>query len=197
MPSGLELGRYRSIGGLFRVHIWPDDKRRVAAQLQRKPLHGVSALLDEQAANAGGAGERERTNTRFAAQNLGDFRRLAQYHVEDAFWDARSLGKFCQRQRRERRFVGGLHNHRAACGQRGSGFAGDHRQWEVPRRNHRGNAHRLFNGAERCIGNVARDGLAVGALALFREPTHETCAILYFTTGIGQRFALLQGHDGR
>ena len=70
LPSGLELGINGRKGRLFGIHIRPNDKRRIATQLQGKPLDGISTLLNQQPAHPGGTGERQRPNTRFAAEDL-------------------------------------------------------------------------------------------------------------------------------
>ena len=195
LSGGLELGRHRGEGRLPGVHVRPDDEGGVATQLQRDALHGVGTLLQQQPADPGGTGEGERLDAILAAQDPRHLGRLAQHHVEDPGRNAGTLGQFGQRQRRVRRLAGGLDDHRAAGGHGGGGLAGDHRQREVPGRDQGGDTHRLLDGAQGRIGDVAGDGLTEGALALLGEPAHEAGPVLHLAAGVGQRLALLEGHD--
>ncbi len=104
----------------------------------------------------------------------------------------RQLG---QRGRRQRRLLGGFHDHRAAGRQGRRRLAQDHRRREVPGRDGRGDADRLAEGQQPPARDVGRDHLAVGALGLFRVPLDKACPVEDLAAGLGQRLALLGGQD--
>ena len=79
----------------------------------------------------------------------------------------------------------------------GPGLAGDHRRREVPRRDRGADADRLLDHDDALVGGVRRDRVAVDALALLAEPLDEGGGIGDLAARLGQRLALLGGHQGR
>src|SRR5206468_2096254 len=75
--------------------------------------------------------------------------------------------KSCERQRRQRRFVGGLEHHGAAGRKRRRDFSRDHRVREIPRRDRTADADRLLDRKQPRIGPLGRDGLAIDAAGFF------------------------------
>ena len=118
-------------------------------------------------------------------------------HVEHAGRHAGALRQFGHGQRRQRRLLGRLDHHRAAGGQRRRHLARDHRDREVPRRDRRAHADRLLDDEVALVVVGGRDGLAVDALGLLGEPLDEAGAVADLALGLGQRLALLGGHDAR
>ena len=120
---------------------------------------------------------------------------MAGDDIDDPGGDARLLGQHRQRQRAERRFCGGFDDDSATGGQRRARLAGDHGYREIPRSDGGDHAHRLLDGCQPAIAAKARDGAAIGALALLGEPLDKAGAIGHLALGLGQRLALLAGHD--
>ena len=81
--------------------------------------------------------------------------------------------------------------------QRRTGLARDHRQREVPRRDARDDADRLLDDDDALVGLVAGNRVAVDALGLLGEPLEKRRRVDDFTLGLGERFALLDGHEPR
>ncbi len=131
-----ELADHRAGDRGVQVGVVEDEERRVAAELERDLLDLSGALRHQQLADLGRAGEAELAHDRVRGQLAADQRRVGRRSGddrEDAARDAGALGELDQRERRERRLLGGLDDHRAARGERGGGLAGDHRGGEVPR----------------------------------------------------------------
>ena len=119
--------------GLAHVAVFRDDgafdrgidigvvehhERRVAAELEPELLHADRGLLIEDLADLGRSGEADEAHGGMFAQHLADRRRIAGEDVEHALGHAGLFGQRHQRQRGERRFIGGLEHHGAAGGQR-------------------------------------------------------------------------------
>ena len=124
-------------------------ERRVAAELEPELLHPDRGLLIEDLADFGRSGEADEAHGGMLAQHLADRRRIAGEDVEHALGHAGLLGQRHQRQRRQRRFIGGLQHHGAAGGQRRRDFPGDHRAGKIPRRDRAADADRLLIASSR------------------------------------------------
>ena len=77
----------------------------------------------------------------------------------------------------------------------GRAFAGDHRRREIPRRDRRHHADRLAQGEDARVGPGRGNGLAINALGLLGVEFDEACGIVDLAARLGQRLALLAGHD--
>ena len=93
------------------------------------------------------------------------------------------------------RLTGRLQHHGAACRQRRTGFAGNHRRREVPRRDGGGNANRLLDNNQALIGLMTGNGVAINAFAFFGKPLNKRGGVADFTFRFGQWFALFEGHQ--
>ena len=98
-------------------------------------------------------------------------------------------------ERRERRRRGGLDDHRAARGEGRAELARHHRSREVPGRDRGGDADGLAQHEHPLLRIHRRQHLAVDALGLTREPLEERRGVDDLALGLGQRLALLVGHD--
>jgi hypothetical protein len=169
-------------------------------QLEAELLDRRRALLHQDAPDLGAAGERQVAHDVAAAQHGADVDRtfgIRRQHAEHARRHAGALRQLGQRERRQRRLLGRLDDHRAAGGQRRRDLARDHRDRKVPRRDRRAHADRLADD-ERALARVgARDRLAVGAARFFGKPLDEGGAVDDFAARLGERLALLGGHDAR
>ena len=131
------------------------------------------------------------------AQHLADRRRIAGEDVEHALRHAGLLGQRHQRQRGQRRFIGGLQHHGAAGGQRRRHFAGDHRARKIPRRDRAADADRLLDREQPRIRPLRRNGFAIDAARFFGEELDIGAADIDFAERLRQRLALLRGQDQR
>ena len=102
-----------------------------------------------------------------------------------------SRGEVGERQRGQRRLLGGLDDDRAAGGERRRGLAGDHRGGKVPGRDPGGDADRLLQDDDPLVGLVRRDRVAVDALRLLAEPLEERRRVGDLAARLRQRLALL------
>ena len=68
---------------------------------------------------------------------------------------------------------------------------------KVPGRDRAHHAHGFAQDQDAAIGEVLGNGLAVDSLALFGKPLDEACGIGDLATRLGQRLALLEGHELR
>ncbi len=122
---------------------------------------------------------------------------LRRHDVEHALGEARALGKLGQRQRRQRRVLGRLDDHRAARGERRRHLARDHGVGKIPRRDRRHDADRLLHDDDARVRLVRGDRLAVDALGLLGEQLDEAGAVDDLALGLGERLALLLGEQQR
>ncbi len=180
------------------VGVVEDNEGRVAAELEGDLLEGRRALRHEQPADLGRTGEGEFAHGRVAGQLGADFRRgggAAGDDVDDAGREAGAVGQFGQRQRGERRLLGRLHHHRAAGGQRRRDLARDHRRREIPRRDGGADADGLLDDDEALVGLGRGEGVAADALGLLGEPLEEARRVGHLAARLGERLALLGGHQ--
>ena len=91
--------------------------------------------------------------------------------------------------------AGGLDHHGAAGGQGRADLAGDHRDREVPGRDRGAHAHGLLQHQDPARGHGLRDDVAVDPLGFLGEPLEERGAVGDLALGLGQRLALLAGHQ--
>ncbi len=195
LPGVAVLGLHGALHRLVQVGIVEHQEGRVAAQLQRNLLDAWRALLHQLGADFGGPSESDLAHDGVSGQLVADIARRAGHHAEHAFGDAGALGQLGQRQGGERRLAGGLDHHGAAGRQRRTGLAGDHRRREIPRRDRGGDADRLLDDDDALVLLVPRNGIAVDALGFLGEPLDEGRGVGDLTARLGQRLALLQGHQ--
>ena len=131
------------------------------------------------------------------AQHLADRRRIAGQDVEHALRHAGLFGERHQRQRGQRRFIGGLEHHGAARSERRRHFSGDHRARKIPRRDRAADADRLLDREQPRIRPLGRDGLAIDAARFLGEKFDIGAADIDFAERFRQRLALLGGEDQR
>ena len=179
------------------IGIVEHHERRVAAELEPELLHPDRGLLVEDLADFGRAGEADEAHRGMLAQHLADRRRIAGEDVEHALGHAGLLGQRHQRQRGERRLVGGLQHHGAAGGQRRRHLAGDHRAGKIPRRDRAADADRLADRQQPRIRPLRRNGFAIDAARLLGEELDIGAADIDFAERFRQRLALFRGEDQR
>ena len=198
--------------GLAHVAVFRDDgafdrgidigvvehhERRVAAELEAELLHADGGLLIEDLADFGRAGEADEAHGGMFAQHLADRRRIAGEDVEHALRHAGLFGERHQRQRGQRRFIGGLEHHGAAGGERRRDFSGDHRAREIPRRDRAADADRLLDREQPRIRPLGRNGFAIDAAGFLGEEFDIGAADIDLAERFRQRLALLRGQDQR
>ena len=115
---------------------------------------------------AGGhrAGEGDVIDARVRHQRRAGGGAGAGDHVADTGRQAGLQQQFGQHQRRQRRLLGRLDDHRAACGQRRRQAARGGRDRVVPRHDLRGHADRLVDGVGDVVG-AERDAVALVLVA--------------------------------
>ena len=94
-----------------------------------------------------------------------------------------------------RRFLRGLDHNRATCSQRGSELAHDLIDRKVPGRECCNRTHRLFDHQLVNIMLARRDDAAIGAPSFFSKPVDGVGPGHHLQPCLGQRFALLHGHQ--
>ena len=130
------------------------------------------------------------------AQRLAVGRRLrAGDDVEHASGQARARGQLRGGQGRQRRELRGLDDHGAARRQRRGHLARDHGQRKVPGRDGRAHANGLAHDQQALAGRGRGGHFAAGAPGLLGKPLHEAGAVGHLAQRLGQRLALLGGHD--
>ncbi|MNG72567.1 hypothetical protein D3C79_309920 [compost metagenome] len=192
-----ELGGHNARHRRVQIGIVENDHRRVAPQLQRQLFNRRCALRHQNAADLGRTGKAQFAHHRAVAQHLAYLRRVAGHHLQHAWRNAGILRQLRQRQRGQRRLFGRFDDHRAARCQRRRNLAGDHRRREVPRRDRRANADRLFHYHQALRGQRRLQHGTVDTLGLFGEPGNKRSGIGDFTARFRQRFTLLGGHQLR
>ncbi len=167
------FGNHGTVDGGVQISIVEHDERRIAAKFQRDALDGRGALRHQQASDFRRAGEGELAHNIIACQFGTNFTRLAGNDLENASRNACLFGKNAKRQCRQRREVGGAHDH-GATGRKGRGcLAGNHRCREVPWRDCSGDADRLADDRQALSRLRGRDSVSIDALCLFGEPFDE------------------------
>ena len=129
----------------------------------------------------------------FAPTGAGSF---AVTTLIDPGGHAGPFGKFRQRQRGEGRQLSRLHHHRAAGAERRADLAREHGGWEIPRRDRRRDADRLFEHEQATVGRT-RYHVAIDAPALFREPLDKAARIGDLPARFGERLAHFRRDDAR
>mmetsp|Transcript_59426 Transcript_59426/g.140466 ORF Transcript_59426/g.140466 Transcript_59426/m.140466 type:complete len:548 (-) Transcript_59426:2329-3972(-) len=184
--------------GRIEVCIVKHDEGRVAAQFQAELLDRRRALLHQDPADLGAAGEGQVFDDLALAEDAADFdglRGIGRQHVQHAGRHAGALGQLGHGQGGQRRGLGGLDDDRAARSERRCDLARDHRKREVPRRDRRTHTHGLLDHKV-ALGRVGGGNrLAVDPLALLGKPVQEARAVNHLTAGLGQRLALFGGHQ--
>ena len=190
-----ELGDDRALDRGVDIGVVEDDERRVAAELEPDLLHRSRRLAHEELADLGRAGEAEKRTACMLAHRLADRRRVSGHEVEHAGGHAGAQRELAERERGQRRLGRGLGDHRAADRERRRDLAGDHGGGKVPRRDRRHDADRLPDHDDARIGAEGRIDLAVDALGLLGEEFDEAGGVVDLAPRLGQRLALLAGHD--
>lgn len=188
---------FETIDRRIDIGVVEHHEGRIAAELEAEPLHADGGLLVENLADGGRAGEADEAHRRMLAQHLADRRRVAGDDVEYALGDAGLLGEHGQRQRRQRRLVGGLQHHGAAGRQRRRDFSRDHRVREIPRRDRTADADRLLDREQARIRTLRRNGFAIDAAGFLGEELDIGGADVDLAQCLGERLALLGGEDQR
>ena len=189
-----------SLHGHIQVGIVEHDQGGVAAQLQRQLLDGRRALLHQDAAHLGGAGEGQVAHRVTGAQDLAHLDRalgIGREDVEHARWHAGALGQFGDGQCRQGGGLSRFDDDRATGRQGRGDLARDHGHRKVPGRDGRAHPNGLAQH-QQTFGRVgAGDGFAIDAARFLGKPLHEAGTVEHFASGLGQGLALLGGHDAR
>ena len=193
-----ELALDRAFDRRIQIGVVEHDEGGVAAQLHRAFHHLIGGLPQQRSAHLGRAGEGQLAHLGVLAELLADFGGGGRGdHREHALGHAGLLGQHRHGECRKRGERGGADHEGAARRQRRGHLARDHRVGEVPRRDPGGDADRLADHGDPLVGHVAGDSLAIDALGLFAEPFDEARAIGHLATALGERLALLGGHQDR
>ena len=184
-----------SVNRRIHIGIVENDERRVATKLHGNFLYRGSALLDQNLANLGGAGEGELTDDRVGGYFRAHLARRAGEDVEYARRNAGALAQLAERQCRIGCRRGGARNHGTTRRQCRAGLACDHRVGKNPRRDQADNADRFLGHDDTPIICRLRNHIAVSALPFFGEPFDERRAIANFAARFGHWLALLSGHN--
>ncbi len=169
----------------------------MATELHAHLLDRVGALLEQDLADLGRAGERQLAHQVVAGQLAADLLGAAGHDIEHTLRDPGALGELGQCERGIGREARGLGHDRAARGQRRRAFARDHRVRKVPGRDRGADAHRLLEHHQAPAVGDRRDDVAVDPLALLRIPLDEGGTIGDLAARFGERLALLAGHQDR
>ena len=116
-------------------------------------------------------------------------------HVQHSGGQSGTLGQHRQRQRREWRLRRRLDDHRTTSSQRCTRLAGNHRRRKIPRCDRRAHPDRLLEHQNALIGLWRGNGVAIDALALLGEPFEKAGGVGDLAARLGQRLALLAGHQ--
>ena len=118
---------------------------RLAAAFERDALHVAFAGVDHhQLADLGRAGEGDHVDVRMERERLAGPLAETRHDVEHAVGQARLLRQPAERERGERRLLGGLQDHRIAGDQRRADLPGGNDQRIVPRHDRADDAERLL-----------------------------------------------------
>ena len=115
--------------------------------------------------------------------------------VDHAGRDPRPFGERREGQGGERGLRRRADDHGAAGGEGRGAFAGDHRGGEVPRGDRGDDADRLLQHHDPFAWKRVVDDVAVHPLPLLREPFDEGRRVGDLAARLGQRLALLAGHQ--
>ena len=197
LPGVAVLGRDRARDRGVEVGVVEHDERRVAAELERHLLHRLRALRHQQLADLGRAGERQLAHARIAVSTPPISRAGPVSTLNTPAGMPARCGELGERERGVGRLRRRLADDRAAGGERGRDLARDHRRREIPRRDRGDDADRLAQHHDALVGLVARDQVAVDALGFLGEPLDEGGGIGDLALRLGERLALLGGHEPR
>ncbi len=181
--------------GRIQIRVFEDDERCVTAEFERHFLDRRRALRHEQAAHGRRAGEGQFAHDRVARHFRADGFRLAGDDVEHAARHTGAFGQYGEGECRQRRGFGRFDDDRAAGGEGGADFTGDHGGREIPRRDGCADTDWFFRHDDAFVACRRGDGVAVDAFAFFGEPFQERGGVEDFAFGFGEGFALFGGED--
>ena len=149
----IEIGRRRDDGGV------------VAAELQDRAGETGGEARADGAAHGGRTGRRDDGDAGVVDQSLADVaaadQNLRQAVGRVAKPPHRALDDRLRGQRRERRLLGGLPDHRVAADERERGVPGPHRHRKVESGDDAADAERMPSLHHPVVGALGRDGAAV------------------------------------
>ena len=135
---------HRADDRLVEVGVGEDDRRRLAAELERHALDRARARAHDRAARDGRAGERELVDVGVLGERGAGELAEARDHVEDARRSSGLQADPAQLEARERCELGRLEDDGVPRRQRRRPLAAGDMEREVPRDDHADHAHRLL-----------------------------------------------------
>ena len=116
-------------------------------------------------------------------------------HVQNTCGNACAHRKLCRCECREGRKFGRLNHHWTASSQCRCHLACNHRQGEIPRGDGRAHTYRLLDDHDSTVVVEGREGLAIDAFGLLREPLNEARGVRHLAFRFWQWFPLFGRHD--
>ncbi|SEK09162.1 hypothetical protein SAMN05216550_117123 [Paraburkholderia tropica] len=143
----------RAFDRALRIAVVEHDHGALAAEFERNALQIARALLADDAAHFGRAGERDLVDVRMAHECCARRLALAGDDVEHARRKARFVREFGETDRGERRFLRGFEHDGAAARERGRDLPHGHQQRKIPR----------HDGGDHARGHATRGGVVAHA----------------------------------
>jgi ParB family chromosome partitioning protein len=167
--------------------------RALAAALEHDLLEvALRCVAQEQPADLGRAGERERVHAHVAPSAWPARRAETRDDVQDTIRHARLGGQLREADRAERRQLGRLDDQAVPGGEGRGGLPGGHHEREVPRQDRGDHAHRLADDHAERLGTARRDRVEqlVGGL---RDPAEGLDGLgQVHVAAVGDRLARLE-----
>ena len=179
------------------VGIAEHDRRRVAAELHRDPLHVLPGERRELLADRRRAGEGDLADDRVRDQVRRNLRRDAEHQVQHARRQPGIDVALHQRRDARRCLLRAFQDHRAAGRERCRNLAHGLVDREVPRRERGDRPDRLLHDHLGHALGACRHDAAVGAARFLGEPVHDVGGQRRLELRFGEGLALLGGHQRR
>lgn len=187
-------------GGGFEVGVIEDDEGGVAAEFEGEAGDVLGGLLDEEFADAGGAGERDFSDEGIGEEFGDEGRGVSGEELKDAGGEVGGAEDRVDGLREGDAAEGGdfrgFQDHGAAGGEGGGDFADGEHEREIPGGDGGGWADGLADDEGAFLGVVMRDDAAVGAGGFLGEPADLGDGEGDFALGLGDGFAVLAGDEG-
>ena len=159
----------RALDGGVEIGVVEHQERRLAAEFELGAMPVLGGRGHHLAPHGRRPGERHQVDVAVSGQCRADVAAGPGDDVEHAGGQAGLAGEPRQRERRQRRHLGGLDHHRAAGGQRRNDLPYGHLQRIVPRRDGRDDADGLTPDAGGVVGRVFGGGLPLEVPCRARE----------------------------
>ena len=178
-------------------HVGEDDVRRLPAALELDALHvRLPGVDEEELADLARARERDLVDVHVAADRLARGLAHPREDVHHAVGDARLGGELGQRERHDRRLLGGLEDDGVARGQRRRELPRRHQDRVVPRHDHADHADRLARD-QADHARPGRPDLAVDLVDGLGEVAEAGHGAADLALGVADRLAHVDGDHRR